>query len=289
MYWIINENIEFRPGIKKLTSAHNPEVNVTLTTPASRCLLLLLEASPNVVLQQDFFKKVWEEEGMLVPANTLYQNISIVRRGLRAVGETDQKLIATIPRKGFQIDGGVKIAIEEEIVQPTPTSIHIINNDVQNMIPGIFDPTDEHIHHELHPASAVVPKKIPVTCNEKFRSWQISALVIVISFLAGFFSTNAIWNMNKESAFFDSYTLVESDNGCHFHTKDDSHSSNTPYLKYKSLILDSGLNCKNYPWVYFPTSLTSPTLTALVCRHEYTTKSSPGCISLYITGVNDDN
>lgn len=101
MYWIINDNIEFRPDSKKLISVSNPELNVVLTTPASRCLLLLLEASPDVVTQQEFFKKVWEDEGMLVPANTLYQNISIVRRGLRAVGETDRILVATVPRKGF--------------------------------------------------------------------------------------------------------------------------------------------------------------------------------------------
>ena len=117
MHWIINEYIEFRPVLKKLTSLKNPEVSVILTTPASRCLLLLLEASPDIVLQQDFFKKVWEEEGMLVPANTLYQNISIVRRGLHAVGDTDQKLIATIPRKGCQIDDGVRILKQEDLVK----------------------------------------------------------------------------------------------------------------------------------------------------------------------------
>lgn len=109
MYWIINEFIEFRPASKKLISRRNPELNVVLTSPASRCLLLLLEASPDVVSQQELFKKVWEDEGMYVPTNTLYQNISIVRRGLKAVGETEQTLIATIPRKGFKIEQGVKI------------------------------------------------------------------------------------------------------------------------------------------------------------------------------------
>lgn len=122
MYWIINDNIEFRPDSKKLISVTNPEINVVLTTPASRCLLLLLNASPDVVTQQEFFKKVWEDEGMLVPANTLYQNISIVRRGLRAVGETDRILVATVPRKGFQIDKSVKIsrvaAVQEADVAP---------------------------------------------------------------------------------------------------------------------------------------------------------------------------
>lgn len=73
MYWIINDNIEFWPEHRKLISVHNADLNVVLTTPASRCLSLLLEAFPDVVAQQDFFTRVWEEEGMRVPTNTLYQ------------------------------------------------------------------------------------------------------------------------------------------------------------------------------------------------------------------------
>ncbi len=67
MYWIINDNIEFWPEHRKLISVHNADLNVVLTTPASRCLSLLLEAFPDVVAQQDFFTRVWEEEGMRVP------------------------------------------------------------------------------------------------------------------------------------------------------------------------------------------------------------------------------
>ncbi|EFV5866590.1 transcriptional regulator, partial [Shigella sonnei] len=99
MYWIINDNIEFWPEHRKLISVHNADLNVVLTTPASRCLSLLLEAFPDVVAQQDFFTIVWEEEGMRVPTNTLYQNISIIRRGFRAVGDTTHSLIATVPRE----------------------------------------------------------------------------------------------------------------------------------------------------------------------------------------------
>lgn len=115
MYWIINKNIEFWPENKRLISLKNPALSVTLTAPASHCLVLLLEASPELVSQQTFFKKVWEDEGILVPANTLYQNISIVRRGLRDVGETDNSLVVTVPRKGFHINANVNIEKREKI------------------------------------------------------------------------------------------------------------------------------------------------------------------------------
>ncbi len=95
-----------------------PELSVILTTPASRCLVLLLESAPEVVNQRDFFTKVWGEDGMLVPANTLYQNISIIRRGLRTTGETDDTLVATVPRKGFQIKKEVKVSrIENDVTE----------------------------------------------------------------------------------------------------------------------------------------------------------------------------
>lgn len=118
MFWIINDNIKFCPEKNLLVSLTRPELSVILTTPASRCLVLLLESSPEVVHQKTFFDKVWGEDGMLVPANTLYQNISIIRRGLRSTGETDDTLVATVPRKGFQIEKGVSVArIENDVAE----------------------------------------------------------------------------------------------------------------------------------------------------------------------------
>ncbi|WP_313162708.1 transcriptional regulator [Kosakonia cowanii] len=288
MHWIINEYIEFRPVLKKLTSLKNPEVSVILTTPASRCLLLLLEASPDIVLQQDFFKKVWEEEGMLVPANTLYQNISIVRRGLRAVGDTDQKLIATIPRKGFQIDDGVRILKQEDIVKADNTiELPAIDVPSSDLPEKSAVPEDEDASPEPVLTSTFQP--LPGEDENRIKKLLLPLLLILISFVTGFIVTSFIWYRHVEPAFFNTYTLTETDNGCHLHTRNDIHDNNNPYSKYKSLILNTGLSCKSYPWVYFPLSVTSPTLTALACKNKYTTESSPGCISLHITGINRDD
>ncbi|MDM6888096.1 transcriptional regulator, partial [Enterobacter cloacae] len=68
MFWIINDNIKFCPENNLLVSMTRPELSVILTTPASRCLVLLLESAPEVVNQRDLFTKVWGEAGMLVPA-----------------------------------------------------------------------------------------------------------------------------------------------------------------------------------------------------------------------------
>ena len=214
MHWIINEYIEFRPVLKKLTSLKNPEVSVILTTPASRCLLLLLEASPDIVLQQDFFKKVWEEEGMLVPANTLYQNISIIRRGLRAVGDTDQKLIATIPRKGFQIDDGVRILKQEDIVKADNTielpAIDIPSSDLpeKSAVPEDEDSSPEPV---LTPAS----QPLSGEDENRIKKLLLPLLLILISFITGFIVTSFIWYRHVEPGLFKTLTLIVTDNVCH--------------------------------------------------------------------------
>ncbi len=85
MYWIINKNIEFWPENKRLISLKNP-AQCYIDGSGKPLSCSFMEATPELVSQQVFFKKVWEDEGILVPANTLYQKISIVRRGLRDVG-----------------------------------------------------------------------------------------------------------------------------------------------------------------------------------------------------------
>lgn len=303
MHWIINDNIEFRPEMKKLISVSNPEINVTLTAPASRCLLLLLEASPEIVLQQDFFKKVWEEEGMLVPTNTLYQNISIVRRGLRAVGETDSRLIATIPRKGFQIDDSVKIIKQDKsnaaVTPETDTTEVDITSDTEYGDPAITrdSTTDQptwsaisaHVN-EREQTPLVTPgrHKIPASKPARSAGWHLTAVIIFAAFATGLLIIAYSLPFGKTPVFFDNYNFVENDNGCQIYTKDDTHDSRNYYQKYKNLIKNTGLNCKIYPWVYFPVSATSPTLTALACKQDFKNSVSPGCISLYFRRVQSE-
>ncbi|WP_312688682.1 transcriptional regulator [Kosakonia sp.] len=280
MHWIINDNIEFRPGSKKLISANNPEVSVTLTSPASRCLLLLLEASPNVVLQQDFFKKVWEEEGMLVPANTLYQNISIVRRGLRAVGETDRRLIATIPRKGFQIDASVKVYRQAEVMSEfVPDTANTTNNEI---------PTNETLPHSTPLLLAGVPSINIKKPSPKRLHWKAFAIVMLISFIMGMLTTLLFQHISGAPVLFQSYRWIEKEKGCNFYANNDAYDGDNNDGHISNIIKSTGLDCRTHPWIYAYLSRTSPTLTAFLCKNELSPSTSPECTSLFFRGVNDD-
>lgn len=271
MYWIINKNIEFWPESKRLVSLKNPALSVTLTAPASHCLALLLEASPELVSQQVFFKKVWEDEGILVPANTLYQNISIVRRGLRDVGETDNSLVVTVPRKGFHINANVSVEKGEKISLDSDGSADIA-----------IVAQDSVAEKKATTESGLIVHTVD---KKNIRTKAVTLLIMALSLLAGFFSLHYIWHFHDETPFFSSYTLVANDRGCHFYTVDDNHTSIDKFNNYKSLVFKTGLDCKKYPYVYFSMSQMSPSFIVFICRKSYTEKVSAGCVTLSFRGI----
>lgn len=156
MNWIINNSIVFRPGSKCLTSLNDPDKKIILTSPASHFLLILLEAAPNIVSHQELFKKVWEDNGLIVPVNTLYHNISTIRRGLRDAGMPDN-FIMTVSRKGFQIaenadlqrvDASELAAFGAPIKTPSPPSSEDVI-DRRDVIYNINENKDTYRFHSV--------------------------------------------------------------------------------------------------------------------------------------------
>lgn len=270
MLWIINDNIEFNPGKNKLVSLSKPELSVILTAPASRCLVLLLESAPDVVPQKDFFTYVWAEDGVFVPANTLYQNISIIRRGLRATGETDDILVATVPRRGFQIGSGVKVS-------RSTTEDNPAENLTDSVSPNELSVTGSEagIVNNL----VVQTRKI---CQQ-FRRY-IPLLLMLTSFGLGVLLSQPLWSRGAEKDFFKTYTLSTIENGCHFFSRSDDIKDRGTFTKFKDVIIQTGLDCKKYPWVYFPSSTSAPALSALICPEPYEKLSNSRCVTLYFRG-----
>lgn len=274
MFWIINDNIKFCPEKNLLVSLTRPELSVILTTPASRCLVLLLESSPEVVHQKTFFDKVWGEDGMLVPANTLYQNISIIRRGLRSTGETDDTLVATVPRKGFQIEKGVSVArIENDVAESVNAP-----ESVASEAPPVTVSKESIAETAVAQVSAKAPRY-------QYRRY-VSLLLMVLSFGVGYFILHLAVHDYSKKDFFKDYTINSTENGCHFFSRNDDIKSIGNFTRYKKIILQTGLDCKKYPWVYFSSSSTAPALSVLICRKPYEQEEDAGCVTLYFRGYN---
>lgn len=276
MFWIINDNIKFYPDKNLLVSVSKPELSVVLTTPASRCLVLLLESFPNIVPQKEFFTFVWAEDGMLVPANTLYQNISLVRRGLRVTGETNDTLVSTAPRKGFQIDGSVKVTRSDP--KEAEAGERLVINEAQ----------DTH----LSPEAEIPETDTPQVKSDKKKAVRhhraLPFIFMVVSFCLGFLLMQHPSYRGIEKDYFSTYTISATENGCHFFSKNDDIKKLGNFTKFKEMIKETGLDCKKYPWVYFLSSSSMPALSAFICKSPYENTSNAGCITLYFREITSD-
>lgn len=112
-YYIINNIVRFSPLKNTLENLSDGEL-IIINSPASRCFLILLQQQGEVISQQSFLDEVWQKRGIHVSANTYYQNISILRKGLKKIGLGDD-IIVTLPRIGLTLATNLKV----EVLPPT--------------------------------------------------------------------------------------------------------------------------------------------------------------------------
>lgn len=141
-HYIINDSVEFHPATSKLRDINNPDNVVALNSPAGRCLLLLINRMGSVVTQDEFMESVWKQNGMMVTSNAYYQNISVLRKGLKRVG-LDENIIVTLPRIGLTLASGTQI---RKLAQES--SVEIVKNDtdapmvISDNLPDLGNETD---------------------------------------------------------------------------------------------------------------------------------------------------
>lgn len=110
--FLINDLVMFSTERKALISLDDTGNTVSLNGPASECLTLLLNKNGKVIDQKEFFYEVWESKGQYVTTNTFYQNISVLRKAMKAVGINDD-IIKTLPKLGIKFTGKVEMISAE--------------------------------------------------------------------------------------------------------------------------------------------------------------------------------
>ncbi|EGB90404.1 hypothetical protein HMPREF9542_00083, partial [Escherichia coli MS 117-3] len=116
----------------------------------------------------------------------------------------------------------------------------------------------------------------------KSVSWQHHPFVI------GAYSAYWLWNNNQPKPFFKDYKTVAEINGCHFNVTEDTIDGLKEFDKYKTRILDSGINCKKHPWLYFPLAKSSPGMIVMACNKNYNQHEVADCLTLSYREVNRD-
>lgn len=95
MKYTFNKNVMFDVAERRLVSDDGVFV---LTNPACRLLLVLIEKNGELVEKETLLTKVWEEFGLASSEGSLYNNISLLRKGFAQVGIANG--LETIPKKG---------------------------------------------------------------------------------------------------------------------------------------------------------------------------------------------
>lgn len=293
-HYIINNTIEFYPAASTLRNLNAPEKVIVLNSPAGRCLLLLITRRESIVTQQEFMEIVWEKNGMLVSPNTFYQNISILRKGLKNAGLMDDPVV-TIPRVGLTLASGTEIktrSIDNE------SALSQENAPCMDEITLTEEP-DEPMTKTYRPDAEALPqreKQVPdkplkkllakIACRKVLPSLILPAMGLMM--LALLMLIIKINNMNNSSrSHFNGYFLMADVGGCHVFIADNEASS-AERTETLSLVEKFKSSCSHYPWVYVTHYDFLPRTSVVRCNKPMNIKNQ--CISEYhFTGLNSDD
>lgn len=249
-YYIINGVVEFHPAASTLRDLNNPEQVVVLNSPAGRCLLLLIERAGSIVTQQECMDIVWQRRGMMVSPNTYYQNISILRKGLKKVGfETDP--IVTIPRIGLTLASDTQITIKEtQLPSAEP------------------DAPVQTVQEEVS-----VPQ--PVAPAIKRRIWLPGVLLGLLLFISVVVISHS---RAHDNYFVDGYRFTTMMGECRLYFARDIE---TPHDRDKALSYAAPFKdeCSSYPWVYISGYTLLPRASVIRCDRAMTEPNR--CMSDY--------
>lgn len=249
-YYIINGVVEFHPAASTLRDLNNPEQVVVLNSPAGRCLLLLIERAGSIVTQQECMDIVWQRRGMMVSPNTYYQNISILRKGLKKVGfETDP--IVTIPRIGLTLASDTQIMIKEtQLPSAEP------------------DAPVQTVQEEVS-----VPQ--PVAPAVKRRIWLPGVLLGLLLFISVVVISHS---RAHDNYFVDGYRFTTMMGECRLYFARDIE---TPHDRDKALSYAAPFKdeCSSYPWVYISGYTLLPRASVIRCDRAMTEPNR--CMSDY--------
>ncbi|HHA1726794.1 TPA: transcriptional regulator [Enterobacter cloacae] len=249
-YYIINGVVEFHPAASTLRDLNNPEQVVVLNSPAGRCLLLLIERAGSIVTQQECMDIVWQRRGMMVSPNTYYQNISILRKGLKKVGfETDP--IVTIPRIGLTLASDTQITIKEtQLPSAEP------------------DAPVQTVQEEVS-----VPQ--PVAPAVKRRIWLPGVLLGLLLFISVVVISHS---RAHDNYFVDGYRFTTMMGECRLYFARDIE---TPHDRNKALSYAAPFKdeCSSYPWVYISGYTLLPRASVIRCDRAMTEPNR--CMSDY--------
>ncbi|MCO7509296.1 winged helix-turn-helix domain-containing protein [Serratia fonticola] len=267
--YIIDSNLEFSPQNFQLTVLDGENLTITLNTPASRCLELLIERRFNLVPQRDFYEYVWGDEGKDISVNTLYQNIALLRKALKTISKKYEVMILTVPKKGFKFNE--IFSVLENFV--TEVDNYSLTSDIS------IDSLTSHISHE----DTVNGNKTSPWWHRTNKKLKVSlfyalSILVAITILVAF---NFVLERKEIYPLFY-YTPYADGSTCSIY----ANANNSMLSRRIQELSELGVDCETTPYLYITMFRYSSRTSAIACRHPLENTSSPFCITYNLIGSN---
>ncbi|WP_391511936.1 winged helix-turn-helix domain-containing protein [Citrobacter koseri] len=249
--FLINSFIEFWPE-ECLLISRNTNTTTLLTSPSSRCFSLMLNSFPEIISHETLSHEIWQSDN--VPLNTIYQNISLIRRGLQSIVGHKTDIVVTISRKGFKIND---TAIISEITD-SPDNLHSPSDkpDSSDMLPSQRESKPKHKPHAL----------------------TLTLLIIVIITV----QISILYKIdNADNNYFHDYSLLHTINGCSVFINNNAAHINETAIK----IGEQSINCRSYPYAYITSFQYTSHIPVIICNAPLKSGNTPRCISHNFRGI----
>lgn len=241
-YYLINHKVCFFQE-KHLLQPQGTANAVSMFTPVSDCLLLLIENRPAVIPQAEMLEKIWGNKGNYISANSLYQTISLLRKAIRTAG-IEEDVIVTIPKKGITL-------AESVVVEYIPT--------------GEAKPPPEKGSEEQH--------SVPVVSETGKRNIRFPAklffltlsLALLFTTLVPLLSPEYVRN-SDDGKFFSEYVFFRTAGGCRYYSLPKYIKLQRPVIE--TIVQEEPALCKSNGNVYINLSDINPGWTALQCTSK---------------------
>lgn len=276
MKYLINGHVIFDSDATCLFSTDSDAIKVTLHTPASQCLLLLLQNKGEVLSQKFLFEHIWGKNGAFVSANALYQNIAIVRKCLKSAG-IEEDVVQTIPKIGVKFIGEAVLYESSPLTEELPQEQ--INQESVAALPLKAKPEPEQSRVSV-PSK---PQNDPQTRSVKIKSqyYYLAAFVFCILCVAIY------WQQKPENSFFTDYRQIGKVNGCTLSSSYyDKEVAIRAFTGFSNL---GGVTCTNDKYAYLTINRLPEGTTILMCDQPAENNNAQ-CISyIYLEPTNDDH
>lgn len=261
---LLEQKVVYDPSTHSLYKINDINNQVALAIPASRCFFSLLEHQGKVVSHADLLQFVWGSRGMMVSPNTLYQNMSILRKTLGSL-EISDEIIKTVPKRGFIIPSGFPVQFD---FQP--------DNDTHCRSVNMSEYDDS--------AADEAPVNDELKASSNSHRYFFASIFLCVFFLA-YLITNLLSERGIPQYIAPEYSKLTNIQDCYVYRNNSEKNDRF----FKRFLSEQKVQCGKEKWWYLTNYPPSPQVSFLRCSNNLSGKVADKhllCISDFYSETN---